>query len=131
MASMLPPHEKKNRGKRRGITYDFSSCFFSQFKKSTKRGFPQKMTNFFGSYDPKIGKGVLLPESCPKTSKTLKFGLFWGIFACSENPPPATPAHPLHLTRPLYRGSMKGETKGYVIKDATEKEETRHSTQRN
>ena len=29
------------------------------------------------------GGGVLLPEFCLKISKTLKFGLFWGIFACS------------------------------------------------
>ena len=27
--------------------------------------------------------GFLLPEVCPQISKTLKFGLFWGIFACS------------------------------------------------
>ena len=42
------------------------------------------MTYFFGFYGPKIGGGVLLPEFCPKISKTLKFGLFCGFFfACS------------------------------------------------
>ena len=41
------------------------------------------MTYFFGFYGPKIRGGRLLPEFCPKISKTLKFGLFWGIFACS------------------------------------------------
>ena len=41
------------------------------------------MTYFFGFYGPKIGGGVHLPEICPKKLKTLKFGLFWGIFACS------------------------------------------------
>ena len=41
------------------------------------------MTYFFGFYGPKIGGGFLLPGFCPKISKTLKFGLFWGIFACS------------------------------------------------
>ena len=64
-------------------TYDFSSCFPRKFKKSTKRGFSPEMTYCFGFYIPKIGGGgVLLPELCPKISKTLKFGLFWGIFAC-------------------------------------------------
>ena len=64
-------------------TYDFSSCFPPKFKKSTKRGFSREKTYFFGFYGPRIGGGVLLPESCPKISKTLKFGLFWGIFASS------------------------------------------------
>ena len=64
-------------------TYDFSSCFFPKFKKSAKRGFSREMTYFFGFYGPKIGGGVHLPEFCPKKLKTLKFGLFWGIFACS------------------------------------------------
>ena len=42
------------------------------------------MTYFFDFYGPKIGGGgFLLPGFCPKISKTLKFGLFWGIFACS------------------------------------------------
>ena len=41
------------------------------------------MSDFFGFYGPKIGGGVLLPKFCPKISKTLKFGLFWCIFACS------------------------------------------------
>ena len=66
------------------FTYDFSSCFFPKFKKTTKRGFSQKMTYLLGFYGPKIGGGVLLPEFSPKISKTLKFGLFWGIFACSR-----------------------------------------------
>ena len=64
-------------------TYDFSSCFFPKFKVLTKRSFSREMTYFFDFYGPKIGGGVLLPEFCPKISKTLKFGLFWGIFACS------------------------------------------------
>ena len=41
------------------------------------------MTYFCGLYGPQMGGGVLLPEFCPKISKTLKFGLFWGIFASS------------------------------------------------
>ena len=41
------------------------------------------MTYFLGFYAPKIGGGVHLPEFCPKKLKTLKFGLFWGIFARS------------------------------------------------
>ena len=41
------------------------------------------MTYFFGFYGPKIGGGVLLPEFCPQIAKSLKFGLFWGIFASS------------------------------------------------
>ena len=65
------------------FTYDFSSCFFPKFKKSTKRGFPRGMTYFFGFYGPKIGEGGPPTRICPKISKTLKFGLFWGIFACS------------------------------------------------
>ena len=65
-------------------TYDFSSCFFPKFKKSAKGRFSREMTYFFDFYGPKIGGGgLLLPGSCPKISKTLKFGLFWGIFACS------------------------------------------------
>ena len=65
-------------------TYDFSSCFFPKFKKSAKGRFSREMTYFFGFYGPKIGGGgFLLPGACPKISKTLKFGLFWGIFACS------------------------------------------------
>ena len=65
-------------------TYDFSSCFFPKFKKSAKSRFSRAMTYFFGFYGPKIGKGgFLLPGFCPKISKTLKFGLFCGIFACS------------------------------------------------
>ena len=38
-----------------------------------------------------------------------------------ENPLPATPAHPPHLTSPLYRGNTQGTTERYVIEDATEK----------
>ena len=65
-------------------TYDFSSCFSPKFKKSAKSGFLREMTYSFGFYGPKIGGGgVLLPEFCPTISKTLKFGLFSGIFACS------------------------------------------------
>ena len=65
-------------------TYDFSSCFFPKFKKSAKGRFSREMTYFFDFYGPKIGGGgFLLPGFCPKISKTLKFGLFWGIFACS------------------------------------------------
>ena len=42
------------------------------------------MTFCFGFYGTKNrGGGVLLPEFCTKISETLKFGLFWGIFACS------------------------------------------------
>ena len=39
------------------LTYDFSSCFFPKFKKSTKRSFSREMTYFFGFYGPKIGGG--------------------------------------------------------------------------
>ena len=38
-------------------TYDFSSCFFRKFKKSTKRGFSREMTYSFGFYCPKIVGG--------------------------------------------------------------------------
>ena len=41
------------------------------------------MTFVFGFYGPKIGGEVLLPEFCQEISEALKFGLFWGIFACS------------------------------------------------
>ena len=51
------------------LTYDFSSCFFPKFKKSTKKGFSREMTYFFGFYGSKIGGGVLPPEFCPKISK--------------------------------------------------------------
>ena len=60
------------------------AAVFSPNSKSRQKGvFSREMTYFFGFYGPKIGGGVLLPEFCPKISKTLKFGLFWGIFACS------------------------------------------------
>ena len=39
------------------FTYDFSSCFFPKFKKSTKRGLSREMTYLFGFYGPKIGGG--------------------------------------------------------------------------
>ena len=72
------------RGGGGGHTYDFSSCFFSKFKKSTKSGFSREMTYFIWVPWPQNrGGGVLLPRFCPKISKTLKCGLFWGIFACS------------------------------------------------
>ena len=45
-----------------------------------------------------------------------------------ENPPPAMPAHPLHLTRLLYRGNAQGTTKRYVIEDATEKKKKQDIT---
>ena len=38
-------------------TYDFSSCFFPKFKKSTKRSFSREMTYFCGFYGPKTGGG--------------------------------------------------------------------------
>ena len=60
------------------------AAVFSQNSKSRQKGvFSREMTYFFGFYGPKIGGGVLLPKMCPKISKTLKFGLFWGIFASS------------------------------------------------
>ena len=54
-----------------------------EIRKVSKRGIFAKMTYSFGLYGPRIGGGVLLPAFCPKISRTLKFGLFWGIFACS------------------------------------------------
>ena len=60
-----------------------AAVFPKKFKKSTKRGFSREMTYVFGFHGPKSGGGVLLPERCPKISETLKFGLLWGIFACS------------------------------------------------
>ena len=76
-----PDHDTYTRGDKPDephlCTYDFSSCFFPKFKKSTKRGFSRRNNLFFfGFYGPKIGGGVLLPELCPKISKTLKFGFF-------------------------------------------------------
>ena len=53
-------------------------------KSGRKEVFCEEITYFFGFYGPKIAGGVLLPEFCPKISKTLNIGLFWGIFACSE-----------------------------------------------
>ena len=50
-------------------TYDFSSCFFRKFKKSTKRGFAQEMTYFFGFYGPKIGGGSSYPNFVQKYQK--------------------------------------------------------------
>ena len=42
------------------------------------------MTYLFGFYSPKVGGGgVLLLGFCSKISKTVKFGLFSGIFARS------------------------------------------------
>ena len=65
-------------------TYGFGSCFFPKFKMSTKRGFFAGNDLFFWFLRPQNrGGGVLLPKICPKISKTLNFGLFWGIFACS------------------------------------------------
>ena len=81
--SRVVPRRPRNWCRRRCNTCEFSSCFFPKFKKSAKRGFSREMTYFFGFYGPKIGGGVRLPGFCPKTSKTLKFGLFWHIFACS------------------------------------------------
>ena len=65
------------------ITYDFSNCFFRKFKSSAKRGFSRQMTYFFWLLRLRKRGGVLLRGFCPKISKTLKFGLFWGILACS------------------------------------------------
>ena len=41
------------------------------------------MTYFFGFYGSKIGGGGPPTRILSKNIKTLKFGLFWGIFACS------------------------------------------------
>ena len=41
------------------------------------------MTYFFLFLRPQYRGAILLPELCRKISNTLKFGLFWGIFACS------------------------------------------------
>ena len=60
------------------------------------------MTYHFDFYSPKIGGGVLLPGICPKISKTLKFGLFWGIFACSG----LVVQTVLHTSVPAYRGFL-------------------------
>ena len=45
-----------------------------------------------------------------------------------ENPPPATPAQPLHLTRLHYRGNTQGTTKRYVMEDAMEKKKKQDIT---
>ena len=60
-------------------TYDFSSCFFPKFKKSTKKGFSREMTYFFSFYGSKIGGGGPPTRILSKNIKTLKFGLFWGM----------------------------------------------------
>ena len=70
------------------FTYDFSSCFFPKFKKSTKRGFSREMTYFFGFYGPNIGGGG------PPTrilSKNIKNPEIWPIlgYFCLLWPGPA------------------------------------------
>ena len=60
------------------------AAVFSQNSKSQQKAdFRGKRPTFVVSTAPKKGGGFLLPGFCPKISKTLKFGLFWGIFACS------------------------------------------------
>ena len=53
----------------RPYTYDFSSCFFPKFKKSTKKGFSREMTYFFGFYGSKIGGGSSYPNFVQKYQK--------------------------------------------------------------
>ena len=57
---------------------------FSRESKTQKKGdFPEKKTYYFWFLRPQNGGGVLLTRVCPKIRKIVKFGLFWGIFACS------------------------------------------------
>ena len=64
---------------RAGSTYDFSSCFFPKFKKSTKRGFSREMTYFFGFYGTKIGGGSSYPNFVQKYQQPWNLAYF-GVF---------------------------------------------------
>ena len=62
------------------FTYDFSSCFFPKFKKSTKRGFSLEMPYFFGFYGPKIGGGGPSTRILSTNIKNLEMSAYFGVF---------------------------------------------------
>ena len=65
------------------FTYDLAA-FFPKIQKVRKESFFAENDLFFWFLRPQIGGGgFLLPRFCPKISKTLKLGLFWGLFATS------------------------------------------------
>ena len=60
------------------------AAVFSKNSKSLQKGvFPRNDLFFWFLRPQNRGGGVLLPQFCPKKSKTLNFGLFLGIFASS------------------------------------------------
>ena len=67
------------------LTLMILAAVFSKISKSQQKGdFRGNLCPLFlVSTAPKLEGGVLLPGFSPKISETLKFGLFWGIFACS------------------------------------------------
>ena len=84
-------------------TYDFSSCFFPKFTKSTKRGFSREMTYFSGFYGPKIGGGgsptLLL-------SKKIKYPEMWPLFGVLLPALGWSCRTVLHTSVPAYRGLL-------------------------
>ena len=85
------------------FTYDFSSCFFPKFKKSTKKGFSREMTYFFGFYGSKIGGGG---SSYPNFVQCYQNPEIWPIlgYFCLLLAGPAEGV--LHTRVPAYRGFL-------------------------
>ena len=67
----------------KSLTYDFSSCFFSKFKKSAKKGFLLGKTYFCDSYGPKIGGGGPPTRAFSQTIKNPGIRPISEYFVCS------------------------------------------------
>ena len=78
-------------------TYDFSSCFFPKFKKSTKRGFSREMTYFFGFYGTKIGRGGPPTRMLSKNIKNPENWPILGYFCLLGAGPAEQCCTPVHL----------------------------------
>ena len=83
------------------LTYDFSSCFFRKFKKSTKRSFSQEMTYSFGFYIRKNRRGGPPTQTVSKNIKNHEMRPVFLVFLPALGWSCRTV---LHTSVPAYRG---------------------------
>ena len=77
------------------------AAVFPKIQKVDKKGFFARNDLFLWFLRLQNRGGVCLPELCPKISKTLKFGLFFGVFVPALGWSCRTV---LHTSVPAYRG---------------------------
>ena len=98
------------------LTYDFSSCFFPKFKKSTERGLSREMTYCCGVYGPKIGGMVVLPKFLSKNIKSPEIWRILGYFCLLWAGPAEQCCTPVYLPIKDFRQKIQFSLDSLALK---------------